>query len=434
MTVKVCDMIMGAGKTNAAITQMNHDKDGRYIFVTPYLDEVKRVKQHCASRGFREPRQLGSGKLDHLHALLAEKKNIACTHALFERYTEETIGLIRNGGYKLIMDEAFHAVKIIEISQKDLDLLRNKDNGMIEVEEGSWRVKWTKDDYQGKFEELRDMCKAGNVILYHDCLFLWAFPIEVFRAFTDVTILTYLFDAQEQKYYFDIHGVEVKKIGTVYEDGVYRFSEKCVPPKCVSELWQKIHVLEDKKLNEIGYKETALSSSWYARAIEEKGKPDIRRLKNNLTNVFINKYNAQSSRTLWTTFKKHYERLKGKGYTNGFLSCNARATNAYRNRDYLAYCINVYYHPLLRNYFVEQGVDVHDDEYALSEMIQWVWRSAIRDGKEIWIYIPSRRMREIFKQWLKDLSFANSDEQNQCKQDCGKYQKTAQVAPVERRW
>lgn len=43
---------------------------------------------------------------------------------------------------------------------------------------------------------------------------------------------------------------------------------------------------------------------------------------------------------------------------------------------------------------------MYEDDYALSEMIQWVWRSAIRDGKEIWVYIPSRRMRELFQNWL----------------------------------
>ena len=413
MIVKVCDMIMGAGKTQSAITQMNEDTQSRYIFVTPYLDEVKRIRRGCAERGFREPQQLGAGKLDHLHELLTEKKNIACTHALFERYNEETIELIRNGEYKLIMDEAFHAVKVIEISQRDLELLRNKDNGMIEVEAGSYRVNWTKDDYQGKFEELRDMCKMGNVILYRDCLFLWAFPVDVFRAFTDVTILTYLFDAQEQKYYFDTHGIEVKKIGTVCEDGVYRFSEVGVAPEYVKTLHEKIHILDDERLNEIGDKETALSSSWYARAEKEKGKPNIRRLKNNLVNVFTNRYAARTSQTLWTTFKKYHEKLKGNGYTSGFLACNARATNAYRERDHLAYCINIYYHPYLRSYFVEQGVDVHDDEYALSEMIQWIWRSAIRDGKEIWVYIPSRRMRELLKKWLLDLSSVDYNEQNQ---------------------
>ncbi len=63
---------------------------------------------------------------------------------------------------------------------------------------------------------------------------------------------------------------------------------------------------------------------------------------------------------------------------------------------------------MLKNYFQEQGVEVREDDYALSEMIQWVWRSAIRDGKEIWIYIPSRRMRELFRNWLNGISHGNT--------------------------
>ena len=56
------------------------------------------------------------------------------------------------------------------------------------------------------------------------------------------------------------------------------------------------------------------------------------------------------------------------------------------------------------SYFADQGIEVREDKYALSEMIQWIWRSAIRDGKEIWIYVPSKRMRELLEGWLKELS------------------------------
>ena len=40
--------------------------------------------------------------------------------------------------------------------------------------------------------------------------------------------------------------------------------------------------------------------------------------------------------------------------------------------------------------------------YALSEMVQFIWRSRIREGKEIVLYIPSKRMRELLKEWLED--------------------------------
>ena len=33
-------------------------------------------------------------------------------------------------------------------------------------------------------------------------------------------------------------------------------------------------------------------------------------------------------------------------------------------------------------------------------MLQWLWRSALRDGKHIILYIPSKRMRDLLKAWL----------------------------------
>ena len=270
---------------------------------------------------------------------------------------------------------------------------------MIEVGE-DYRVRWIKDDYDGRFNDWRDMCLTGNVLLYNDCLLLWEFPIEVFQAFKEIIILTYMFDSQVQKYYFDVNGVEVQYIGTIHENGVYHFSDTPMLPEYVKDLPAKIHIVDDDKLNKIGDGRSSLSSTWYGKARGAKGQPHIKQLRNNLANLFKHKYNSASNRNLWTVFKDYQNLLKGKGYTKGFLSCNIRATNAYRNRDCLAYCVNVYYNPLLKNYFQEHGIEVYEDDYALSEMIQWVWRSAIRDGKEIWVYIPSRRMRELFQNWL----------------------------------
>lgn len=400
MIVKVCDVIMGAGKTQSAITLMNQDSQNKYIFITPYLKEVERIKQSCSDRRFKDPQSKGKGKLEDLHHLLAQRENIASTHALFESYNSETISLIKDGGYNLILDEVFQAVQTIPISPKDLQMLKRE---MIEVD-STYRVRWVKEEYEGRFEDLRDMCMTGNVIMYNDCLLLWKFPIEVFQAFNEIIILTYMFDAQVQKYYFDIHNIEVHRIGTVYENGVYHFCDTPHIPEYVSDLPNKIHIVEDEKLNSIGNGWSSLSSSWYKRAKAAKGQPLIKQMKNNLVNLFRNKFGSSSEQNLWTVFIDYRDALKGKGYTRGFLSCNIRATNAYRSRDCLAYCVNIYYNPLLKGYFQEQGVEVKEDDYALSEMIQWIWRSAIRDGKDIWIYIPSKRMRELFRGWLDSIS------------------------------
>ena len=53
--VRVCDAIMGTGKSSAAITYLNEHPDDRFIYITPYLDEAARIKKECPNAHFVEP-------------------------------------------------------------------------------------------------------------------------------------------------------------------------------------------------------------------------------------------------------------------------------------------------------------------------------------------------------------------------------------------
>ena len=54
--VIVLDSIMGTGKTSYAIQLMKEAPDTqRFIYVTPFLDEVQRIKSEVSNRSFREP-------------------------------------------------------------------------------------------------------------------------------------------------------------------------------------------------------------------------------------------------------------------------------------------------------------------------------------------------------------------------------------------
>ena len=55
------------------------------------------------------------------------------------------------------------------------------------------------------------------------------------------------------------------------------------------------------------------------------------------------------------------------------------------------------------------NISVDEDGFALSEMLQFIWRSAIREGKDIWVYIPSIRMRNLLKQWIRNNSTTNRE-------------------------
>ena len=137
-------------------------------------------------------------------------------------------------------------------------------------------------------------------------------------------------------------------------------------------------------------------------------------MKRNLNNYFRNILDAKSETIMWTTFKDFQAKLRGKGYSKqfkseqlenvenayGFLSCNARATNKYSECYNLAYCVNNYLHVSVSQFFRKKGVAIDEELYGLSEMIQWIWRSRIRNGESINIYIPSVRMRTLLKSWL----------------------------------
>ena len=71
------------------------------------------------------------------------------------------------------------------------------------------------------------------------------------------------------------------------------------------------------------------------------------------------------------------------------------------NEQYtLIYSVNVFLNPYIVKYFSRKGVRLNEENYALSQLLQWIWRSAIRNNEEINIYIPSSRMRLLLKAYL----------------------------------
>jgi hypothetical protein len=195
------------------------------------------------------------------------------------------------------------------------------------------------------------------------------------------------------KYYFDMNNVKYDKL-TIEENKIIPYSDK--KPYDKHKLKQLINIYNGN-LNNIGDKDTALSMNWF------KNYPDLRiKLKNNILNYFANILKAKSNTIIWTTFKSSQKHLNGKGYTRRFISCNTRATNEYKDCTNLAYCCNRFMSPDYTDYFYQHGVLVNEDLFALSELLQWIWRSAIREDKPINIYIPSSRMRSLLIDWLND--------------------------------
>ena len=81
---------MGSGKTEMAINKIKSEPENKFVYITPYLDEIKRVKE--ATYEFNkmyEPIFKGSSKHDNLHKLLKKVR----AFVLLMHYSESQITL-----------------------------------------------------------------------------------------------------------------------------------------------------------------------------------------------------------------------------------------------------------------------------------------------------------------------------------------------------
>lgn len=384
---------MGAGKTQWAIQYMNQNPQKKFMYITPYNDEIKdRVIPQCPELNFKFARE--GNKVNDFKSALEKGSSVIATHECFKRMDEETESLLEANKYTLILDEVFDVVIDLHMAKADVQVILAN---FATVNDGY--LVWTNEEYPddgGKFSDIKKMAKLKKIMVYSDSFFLWMFPVDIFDKFETVYIMTYLFAGQIQRYYFDLKGIQYEYFKVCYDvkQGYSLVNHDFTTHNNLKGLID----IYDGSLNDIGEKPAALSKGWQNKP---SNKAKLKVLKNNIRNFFRDINHAKSEDIIWTCFKSSESKLKGDGYAKGFVECNCRATNKYGNRTYVAYCCNRFMRPVLKNeYFKANGIDVNEDLWALSEMLQFLWRSAIRNGKKIHVYIPSKRMRDLLKAFL----------------------------------
>lgn len=405
--IKVCDAIMGSGKSQSAIAYINSHPHEKFIYISPYNDEATRIVQGCPNHHFAVPiekiPEYNYTKTGHACKLIAEGRNIASTHAALKYYTHDMLEQIQTTGYTLIIDENLSAIDDFKFHPNDLTVM--VDAGYI-VEDGNF-LRLARHDYTGKAHaEMMRLMKSRTLFRHKtpegkDAVYFWSLPTDLLNAFKDVFILTYLFEGQDMANYFKMNHMEYEYIGVRRtEDGGYEFSddESYLPEYCAT-LSSRIHICSHKKLNAIGEKKTALSMGWFKRKSD-----DVVQLNRNIYNYFHNIIGEKhSAGRLWATYKNAESKLRRAGYYWKCIPLNSRATNEYHDRYVLVYAVNLFMNVDQRHFLEANGIKPDDDLYALSVMIQWIWRSAIRDGKDIYIYLPSSRMRNLLVKWIAEV-------------------------------
>ena len=392
--VHVVDARMGRGKSTAAIRYINqHRKGGRFMYVTPFLKEVARVRDECK---LEEPVETDNGsKLFCLRTLLREGKSVSTTHSLYELMDDEMLDIIRERHYTLLIDEAISAIDKAVITTPDMRILetltRATDDGLIG---------WLDQEYTGKFTGYKEMADRDTLYRVENSL-ISVFNPNLITAFDEVFLMTYLFRGSVLEAYMKVFGIPYESYGIAGDgrDAYFVEGEDDPPPTDFRPL---IHIVDRKGMNEIGDSKHALSKSWYERHAYHN--PEMMQLRRNMQNYFKNITKSTSENRLWTCFKDHAQKLvpDDGSYAKNFLQMMARATNDYSSCVNLAYMINRFEDPNLMRFLADRGCGIDQDRCALSDMIQWIWRSAIRNGEPVNLYIPSSRMRGLLTDWLRE--------------------------------
>ena len=254
--------------------------------------------------------------------------------------------------------------------------------------------------------------------------FTWVVSDRMLRAAEEVYVLTHMFEKSSMFCFLKKSGLEYSKI-YVDSDGAghYWFAEKLsFIPSYVGHLFELIKIVDIPRLNCIGNDRYALSKSWWEkqgkeykqlanydqktksyRDTEESENAAMGIMRRNIYSYFMYVHkDIPADDKLWGGFKITESCVKRKGFLDSFLVFNATAMNDYGNRHFLAYPVNVFLPRELSSYYKAVNMSAKKDDFALTTMIQWIWRSAIRNGEPIELYLPSARMRRILTEWIAE--------------------------------
>ena len=405
--IKVIDALPGTGKSTAIFNLMRQNKADKWIYVSPLKTEIMktkikvkgletdvegRVQKEIPELSFKAPK--GNSKTTDVLKLLEDGENISCTHELFKRMGERHWQLIKDQGYRVVLDEEVIPVEWFDCKGGDVRYMIKK--GSVEIE-GPYSKVVLKDDLRdfdnSNLKEIAEAASQGilytaknptqvNFLVTH-------LPIDLFVAAKQTIILTYMFKGSILDSFLKLHNLTWEPL-TIK---LYKTNKEVI-----KSLRDNIRFKSTKALDAV----TRLSFSVDC----------YNRLNKAQRNLIGTAWRSIARHTpddrLLTTMPKpsahsgpnYVGNNKMRSISNSWLWSGTRATNDHADKDVVAYLVNKYPNQAVKVYFNTHNLPIDDEHFALSEMLQFLFRSALRKGKPIDLYMPSERMKNLLTGWL----------------------------------
>jgi hypothetical protein len=400
--IEVLDAVMGSGKTTGIIKWMTDNPQNKYLYVSPMLSEVEeRIPSACESLEFTYPNtEEYKTKSIHLLELLKDGKNISFSHSLFSDMTKEHLYWIKRHQYTLIVDEELNFIEAYKGGYGKDDIVSLEKSGHIFVDtDNLGKVSWTWDDMEGStvYSKLKRLCDLD--MLYcakrDRSMMVIHLPLELVSCSKRTILLTYLFEGSLMECFMKMRGVEISKFTDL---GYYSDTDTKDKAK------RLINFVDTRTTKAV--KKLSMSFTWYANSAS-KEELDL------ISKALLSMYRkAPKGEFLFTSAKEVGTRYDDKGRKrkrtilhkdipdDQFLYSGAKATNIYSHKSVLVHAYNRFPNLVIKAYLQDYGTPPDEDKFALSEMIQWIWRSRIRNDEPITLCVLNKRMELLLKQWL----------------------------------
>ncbi|MDB3880498.1 hypothetical protein N9315_05250 [Alphaproteobacteria bacterium] len=415
--IKIIDYPCGSGKTTRMIE--NFKEDQKYLVILPLLSEIKRVIKSSKDIEFVQPDENDNKhgtKTSSLESHLLLGSNIATTHEMYERLVPMVkAGLLDD--YDIIIDEVPKVVEMVTSKSKTSIQEFYLDAGYMDVDATTGRVRPTMKWWQNRDEvsdtlspKILNFAETGCLYLQEGKMFIWVLPQCILTGGKSLTVMTYKPEGSMLLAYLSKLGLpfEVSNDNQLEED----FKAKAAELITIED----IGALSKNNFSYTGQVAGMSSSSYYSKVSRS-----LKNLKERkLVGVDINNILITCKKDAWiktandnNPHTEDEDETPKKNIKPGVFSKNSRlkdanwianttrGTNKYIHCSHLIYLYDQNVNPILARWLGNSSQDFKDG-YALTELIQWVWRSRVRRGEPITLYLPSPRMRRLFEEWLYD--------------------------------
>lgn len=399
MSINIIDRPCGTGKTQGLLASFN--EADKYLVIVPLLTEVTRVLEG-ACVPFSEPTDDHTTKTDSLRDLLIMGGNVVTTHKMYSMLT----AMVREGlldDYHIIIDEVPDVVKDgAFVKPKSYDEFYIKPGYVIEDPETGQVLptpKWDA-DIDAVADSLQKQfyheAKSGCLYRVDGGFFLWAIPVELLTRNLSLTVYTYLAKGSMLLAYLDKLNIKYNHDKDQKLDAAFRLKAKeLITIETIPALSKMNLSASGQSKMTTPIKKTVSNTLKKLRENKLKGIP----IENIATtclksNWFLN------SKSKSKTVKTAGFSVKTGMFKANWLSNTTRGTNEYVHVNTMIYLWNQYMNDYLRRWLEMDDYHKSNDDYGTSELIQWVYRSQVRKGLPITLYLPSERMRGLLEDWL----------------------------------